>query len=43
MAEFKKFNSFAEAVCEGVHNLDSDTLKVALTNTDPTATCTKLS
>jgi len=43
MAEFKKFNSFAEAVCKGVHNFDSDTLKVALTNTDPTAVCTKLS
>lgn len=43
MAEFKKFNSFAEAVCEKVHNFDSDTLKVALTNTDPTAACTKLS
>ena len=43
MADFKKFNSFVEAVCEKVHNFESDTLKVALTNTDPTAACTKLS
>lgn len=43
MAQFKKFNSFVEALSEKVHNLESDTLKVALTNTDPTAACTKLS
>jgi hypothetical protein len=38
MATYIKFNSFVEAVAEKVHNLGSDQLKVALTNTDPTAT-----
>jgi hypothetical protein len=37
MATFNKFNSFVEAVAEKVHNLGSDTLKVALTNTLPTS------
>lgn len=37
MATFTKFNSFIEAVAEKKHNLASDQLKVALTNTDPTA------
>ena len=37
MAAFKKFNSFVEARNEKVHNLGSDTLKVLLTNTAPTA------
>lgn len=37
MAAFNKFNSFAEAVAEKVHNLGSDTLKVLLTNTAPSA------
>lgn len=37
MATFNKFNSFVEAVAEKVHNLGSDTLKVMLTNTAPTA------
>ena len=40
MASFNKFNSFVEAVAEKVHNLGSDTLKVALTNTAPQATQT---
>lgn len=40
MASFIKFNSFVEAVAEKVHNLGSDQLKVALTNTDPTASAT---
>lgn len=40
MATFVKFNSFVEAVAEKVHNLGSDQLKVALTNTDPTASAT---
>lgn len=31
------FNSFKEAICEKVHNLGSDTLKYALTNTAPVA------
>ncbi len=43
MASFVKFNSFVEAVAEGVHNLGSDTLKVVLTNTLPSATDTQLS
>lgn len=42
MATYTKFNSFVEAICEKVHNLGSDTLKVALTNTAPTAAITKL-
>lgn len=40
MATFNKFNSFAEAVYEKVHNLGSDTLKVMLTNTLPVNTNT---
>jgi hypothetical protein len=37
MATFNKFNSFVEAISEKVHNLGSDTLKVMLTNSAPTA------
>lgn len=37
MATFNKFNAFVEAVAEKVHNLGADTLKVALTNTAPSA------
>lgn len=40
MAGFVKFNSFVEACAEKVHNLGSDQLKVACTNTDPTASAT---
>ena len=40
MASFNKFNSFVEALAEGAHNLGSDTLKVLLTNTAPTASDT---
>jgi hypothetical protein len=43
MATYTKFNSFVEAVAEKVHNLGSDTLKVALTNSAPSASNTKLS
>ncbi len=39
---FFKFNSFTEAVAEKVHNLGSDTLEVALTNTLPVNTNTVL-
>ncbi len=37
MATYTKVNSFVEALAEKVHDLGSDTLKVALTNTAPTA------
>lgn len=44
MAAYVKFNSFVEALAEKVHNLGSDTLMVALTNTAPNAgTNTQLS
>src|SRR5438034_10709388 len=38
MATFNKFNQFVEDLAKKVHNLDSDTLKVMLTNTAPVAT-----
>ena len=37
MATFVKFHSFVEALAEKVHNLGSDQIVVALTNTAPTA------
>ena len=37
MASFSKFNSFVADVCNHVHNLGSDTLKIMLTNTAPTS------
>lgn len=43
MATFNKFNSFVEALAEKVHNLGSDTLTVALTNSPPSASNTQLS
>lgn len=42
MATFNKIYSFVENVAEKVHNLGSDQLKVALTNTAPVATNTVL-
>ena len=42
MATYTKFQSFVEAVAEKVHNLGSDTLTVALTNTVPVNTDTVL-
>ena len=38
MAVANKFNAYAEHVSEKVHNLQSDTLKVMLTNVAPIAT-----
>jgi hypothetical protein len=43
MATFVKFQPFVEAVAEKVHNLGSDQLAVALTNTAPNATDATLS
>jgi hypothetical protein len=40
MAAFNKFNDFAEQLGLGKHNLNTDTLKVMLTNTAPVATNT---
>jgi hypothetical protein len=37
MATFNKFDAFVEAVAEKVHNLGSDQITVALTNTAPSA------
>jgi hypothetical protein len=37
MASFNKFNSFVEYLAEGVFDLESDTLRIALTNTAPAA------
>lgn len=37
MATFNKFNAFVENLAEGVHNLGSNQLVVALTNSAPSA------
>ena len=42
MATFNKFDSFVEALAEKVHNLGSDQLKAALSNTLPVAANTVL-
>lgn len=43
MATFTKFDSFVEALAEKAHNLGSDTLEIALTNSAPIAANTQLS
>jgi hypothetical protein len=43
MASFNKFNSFVEALAEKQHDLGSDTIKLALTNSAPSASNTQLS
>lgn len=42
MATFNKFQDFSEQLHEGVHNFASHTLKIALTNTAPSAANTIL-
>ena len=42
MASYTKFNQFVEDLAKKVHNLNSDTLKVMLTNTAPSAANTVL-
>lgn len=37
MSSFVKFESFSEGLAKGEHNLHTDTLRVALSNTAPTA------
>jgi len=43
MAAYNKFNSFVAAIANKLHNLGSDQLMIALTDTAPVATNTQLS
>jgi hypothetical protein len=43
LAAYNKSSQFVEDLCKKVHNLDSDTLKVALSNTTALATMSILS
>ena len=38
MASYNKFQVFSENLSEGIHDLDTDTLKILLTNSAPVAT-----
>jgi len=40
VASYNKFNCFVENMAEGVHNLGSNTLKILLTNSAPSASNT---
>lgn len=40
MANFNKFNSFVSDLAQGVHNLNTNTLKIMLTDVAPVATNT---
>jgi hypothetical protein len=42
MVAFNKIDSFVEALAEKVHNLGSDQLKIAITNSAPSAANTVL-
>lgn len=42
MATFNKFNCFTEDLCKKKHDLNADTIMVALTNSAPSATNTVL-
>lgn len=42
MAAYNKYQQFVEDLAKKVHNLDTDTLKIALTNTAPNAATHKL-
>jgi hypothetical protein len=42
MAAFNKFNSYTKDLATKVHNLNSDTLKIILTNTAPSSSNTVL-
>ena len=42
MAVYNKYQQFVEDLAKKVHNLDTDTLKIALTNTPPNAAAHKV-
>lgn len=42
MAALNKFNQFVEDLAKKVHNLDTDAIKIMLTNTAPVATTSKV-
>ena len=42
MAAYNKYQQFVEDLCKKVHNLDTDTLRIALTNAAPNAATHKV-